>query len=53
MTYKPEQRCWVHKTAHRLDKRPKGQQSKARAMIHAIWIAQTKWQASQYFDGLL
>ena len=29
-----EQRCWVHKTANVLDKLPKGQQPKAKEMLH-------------------
>src|SRR5215471_16551007 len=32
-----EQRCWVHKTANVLDKMAKGQQPKAKAMLHDIW----------------
>jgi putative transposase len=31
-----EQRCWVHKTANVLDKLPKAQPSKAKAMLHDI-----------------
>jgi transposase-like protein len=45
-----EQRCWVHKTANVLDKLPKGQQSKAKAMLHDIWQAETKAAAEQAFD---
>ena len=45
-----EQRCWVHKTANVLDKLPKGQQSKAKAMLHAISQASTKAEAEQAFD---
>jgi len=36
-----EQRCWVHKTAV---------QPKAKAMLHAIWMAATKAQANKAFD---
>jgi transposase-like protein len=45
-----EQRCWVHKTANVLDKLPKGQQAKAKAMLHDIWQAETKAQAEKAFD---
>ncbi|MFN4261387.1 MAG: transposase, partial [Gemmataceae bacterium] len=45
-----EQRCWVHKTANVLDKLPKGQQPKAKAMLHDIWQAETKAAAEQAFD---
>jgi transposase-like protein len=36
------QRCWVHKTANILDKLPKGVQSKAKAMLHEMYQAETK-----------
>jgi putative transposase len=45
-----EQRCWVHKTANVLDKLPKGQQGKAKAMLHDIWQAETKSEAEKAFD---
>jgi putative transposase len=45
-----EQRCWAHKTANVLDKLPKGQQPKAKAMLHDIWQAETKAQAEKAFD---
>ena len=45
-----EQRCWVHKTANVLDKLPKGQQPKAKAMLHAIWQAETRAAAEKAFD---
>src|ERR687898_406511 len=44
------QRCWVHKTANVLDKLPKGQQPKAKAMLHDIWQAETKAAAEKAFD---
>ena len=44
-----EQRCWVHKTANVLDKLPKGQQPKAKAMLHDIWQAATKGEAEKAF----
>lgn len=45
-----EQRCWVHKTANVLDKLPKAQQPKAKAMLHDIWQAGTKVEAEKAFD---
>jgi len=45
-----EPRCTVHKTAIVLDKLPKGSQPKAKAMLHAIWQAETKAEAEKAFD---
>jgi putative transposase len=45
-----EQRCWVHKTANVLDKMAKGQQPKAKAMLHDIWQAATRAEAEKAFD---
>jgi transposase-like protein len=45
-----EQRCTVHKTANVLDKLPKGSQPKAKAMLHAIWQAETKAEADKAFE---
>ena len=45
-----EQRCWVHKTANVLDKLPKAQQPKAKAMLHDIWQADTRAAAEKAFD---
>jgi putative transposase len=45
-----EQRCWVHKTANVLDKMAKGQQPRAKAMLHDIWQAATKAEAEKAFD---
>jgi transposase-like protein len=45
-----EQRCWVHKTANILDKMPKGVQSKAKSMIHEMYMAETKKEALEAFD---
>ena len=44
-----EQRCWVHKTANVLNKLPKRQQSKAKAALHEIWMAETQEQARTAF----
>jgi len=48
-----EQRCWVHKTANVLNKLPKHVQSKAKAMLHEIWMAATKADAEKAFDLFL
>jgi transposase-like protein len=45
-----EQRCWVHKTANVLNNLPKGTQSKAKAMLHDIWMAETKAEAEKALD---
>ena len=45
-----EQRCWVHKTANVLNDLPKGRQSKAKGMLHDIWMAETKVAADKAFD---
>ena len=47
------QRCWVHKTANVLNKLPKGQQAKAKAGLHEIWMAQSRAAAEQAFDHFL
>lgn len=48
-----EQRCWVHKTANVLDKLPKNMQPKAKGMIHEIWMADTRENATRAFDAFL
>jgi putative transposase len=48
-----EQRCWVHKTANVLDKLPKNLQPKAKGMIHEIWMADTRANATKAFDAFL
>ena len=45
-----EQRCWVHKTANVLNKMPKGVRDKAKAMLHDIWMAETREAAGRAFD---
>ena len=45
-----EQRCWVHKTANVLNKMPKHLQPKAKAMLHEIWMADTRKDAHEAFD---
>jgi transposase-like protein len=48
-----QQRCWVHKTANVLDKLPKGQQPAAKAMLHEIWMAATREDATKSFDRFI
>lgn len=45
-----EQRCWVHKTANVLDKLPKSAQSKAKTMLHDIYLSGSRKEASEAFD---
>jgi putative transposase len=47
------QRCWVHKTANVLDKMSKGQQPKAKEMLHEIWMASSRAEANRAFDLFL
>jgi transposase-like protein len=46
-----EQRCWVHKMANVLDKMHKRVQTKAKSMLHAIWMAPTRAEGYKAFDG--
>jgi putative transposase len=46
----PEQRCWVHKTANVLDKMPKRLQPQAKAMLHEVWMSDTRESAHKAFD---
>lgn len=48
-----EQRCWVHKTANVLNKLPKGQEGKAKAALHEIWMAENRADAEKAFDNFL
>ena len=48
-----EQRCWVHKTANVLDKRPKSVQPKAKEMRHEIYLAPSRAEAEKAFDLFL
>ena len=47
------QRCWVHKTANVLNKLPKSLQAKAKAMLHDIWMAETKKEAQKAFERFI
>ena len=48
-----QQRCWVHKTANVLDKLPKSQQPAAKAMLHEVWMAATREDATKAFDRFI
>ena len=45
-----EQRCWVHKTRNVLNKMPKSLRAKTKAMLHDIWMAETRAAADKAFD---
>jgi len=47
------QRCWVHKTANILDKMPKSIQSKAKSMIHEMYMAPSKEAALGAYDHFI
>ncbi|MBF0383709.1 MAG: IS256 family transposase [Magnetococcales bacterium] len=47
------QRCWVHKTANILNKMPKSMQTKAKAGLHEIWMAETRENAIKAFNGFV
>jgi len=42
-----QQRCWVHKTVNVLDKLPRGQGPSAKSMLHEVWMAATKEEATK------
>lgn len=44
------QRCWVHKTVNVLNKLPKSLQSKAKADLHNIWMAESREEANKAFN---
>jgi len=48
-----EQRCWVHKTVNVLDKMHKRVQSKAKEMLHSIWMAPTRAEGHKAFDAFI
>jgi len=47
------QRCWVHKTMNVLDKLPSSVQGRAKAMLHDIYLAETKRNAEAAFDHFI
>lgn len=48
-----EQRCWFHKTGNVLNALPKSMQSKAKADLQEIWMAETRKDANKAFDAFL
>ncbi len=48
-----QQRCWVHKTANVLDKLPKKVQPSAKALIHEMYMAETKKDGLAAFEEFL
>ena len=44
-----QQRCWFHKMGNVLDKLPKSQQTRAKAMLHEIWMSATREEAYKAF----
>jgi len=47
------QRCWVHKTANVLDKMPKRLHSRAKSMLHEMYLASTRKMALEAYDAFL
>lgn len=47
------QRCWVHKTANILDKMSKGVRAKAKAMIHDMYMSETRKQALNSYEHFI
>jgi putative transposase len=47
------QRCWMHKTGNVLNYLAKSLQPKAKAMLHEIWMADTRAAAERAFDRFL
>lgn len=45
-----QQRCWMHKMGNVLNCFPKSSQHKAKDMLHNIWQAETKEDATSAFD---
>jgi putative transposase len=48
-----QQRCWVHKTFNVLDKLPEREQPAAKTMLHEIWMAATRADATRAFDRFI
>ena len=47
------QRCWVHKMANVLNYLPRSVQAKAKAGLQAIWMAESRAQASKALDAFI
>ena len=45
-----QQRCWMHKTGNVLNYLPKLSQPKAKKMLHDVWQAETRQDATKAFD---
>ena len=48
-----QQRCWVHKTANILDKMPRSVQPDAKKLIHEMYLAPTRVDASSAYDAFV
>ena len=48
-----QQRCWAHKTMNVLDKLPKSEQPEAKSMLHQIWMAGKRDDASRTFQRFI
>lgn len=48
-----EQRCWFHKTGNVLNNMPQSVQPRAKALLHEIWMAETRADAAKAFDSFL
>ena len=47
------QRCWMHKTGNVLNRLPKSVQPKAKQALHEIWMAESRADAEDAFDGFV
>ena len=45
-----EQRCWLHKTLHVLDKLPQSMPGKAQQALHDIYLAESRQTAEDALD---
>ena len=48
-----QQRCWVHKTANILNDMPKAMQTKVKADLHNIWMAESRLEAEKALSVFL
>jgi len=48
-----EQRCWLHKTGNVLNHLPQSVQPRAKALLHEIWMAETRADAVKAFNAFL
>ena len=47
------QRCWVHKTVNVLNYLPRSVQAKAKAGLQAIWMAESRVQATKALETFI